>query len=79
MPDREADIPKGAYIPFGAGRHTCIGSAFALAESALIIARLARRFDFTAIAPEKVRPAARLTTRPASEIMATARHASASG
>jgi cytochrome P450 len=74
LPEREAEIPKGAYIPFGAGRHTCIGSAFAHAESALIIARLARDFDFTVLAPQTVRPAARLTTRPASEIMALARH-----
>jgi cytochrome P450 len=75
MPEREKEIAKGAYLPFGAGPHTCIGSAFALAESALIIARLARRFDFTVAEPHKVRPAARLTTRPAHQIMATARHA----
>ncbi len=74
MPERETQIPKGAYIPFGAGRHTCIGSAFAYAESALIIARLCRDFEFDAIDPAAVRPAARLTTRPAKEIMMRARH-----
>ncbi len=75
-PEREKEIARGAYIPFGAGPHTCIGSAFAMAESTLIIARLACRFDFTALEPGMVRPAARLTTRPAREIMATARHVS---
>jgi cytochrome P450 len=74
MPEREDDIPKGAYIPFGVGRHTCIGSAFAHAESALIIARLCRDFEFEALDPAAVRPAARLTTRPAREIMARVRH-----
>jgi cytochrome P450 len=63
MPGR--DYPKTAYIPFGAGPHTCVGASFALAESALIIARLARQFDFQVLEPAKVRVAARLTTRPA--------------
>lgn len=78
-PEREASHLKGAYIPFGAGRHTCIGSAFAMAESALIVARLIRRYDFGAVEPGKVRPVARLTTRPASEIMIRLRHAAPPG
>lgn len=69
MPDREKEITPGAYIPFGLGPHTCVGAGFAALESALIIARLARRFDFHIDAPEKIRPAARLTTRPREQIM----------
>jgi cytochrome P450 len=46
-----------------------VGAAFATIETALIIARLARRFDFDALEPATVRPYARLTTRPAVEIM----------
>jgi hypothetical protein len=34
----------------------------------LLIARLFRRFDFRVEAPETVRPAARLTTRPARQV-----------
>ena len=67
--DREAKIPKGAYIPFGQGPRVCIGAAFATVESALILARLFRRFDFKVENPEKVRPVARLTTRPAEQII----------
>lgn len=63
MPGR--DYPKGAYIPFGAGPHTCVGASFAVAESVLIIARLARRYEFQVLDTAKVRVAARLTTRPA--------------
>lgn len=74
MPDREADIPQGAYIPFGYGPHTCIGAGFAAIESALILARLITRYDFDIIDPEKVRPAARLTTRPATQIRMRVRH-----
>lgn len=68
------DYPKTAYIPFGAGPHTCIGAAFAQTESTLIIARLLRRFDFEVLEPEKVRPAARLTTRPAEQILCRIKH-----
>ena len=60
---------SGAYLPFGLGPRVCVGAAFATTEATLILARLIRRFDFTAIDPEKVRPVARLTTRPKSQIM----------
>jgi cytochrome P450 len=68
LPENEKSLTPGAYIPFGQGPHTCVGAGFAQTESILIIARLIRRFDFRALAPERVRPAARLTTRPASQI-----------
>ena len=44
------------------------GAAFAQVEAVLLIARLFRRFDFHVEAPETVRPAARLTTRPARQV-----------
>ena len=68
-PEREAEIRPGTYIPFGLGPRTCVGAGFAQTEGTLILARLIRRYDFTALAPDKVRPVARLTTRPAEQIM----------
>ncbi|MCR9255552.1 MAG: cytochrome P450 [Alphaproteobacteria bacterium] len=72
-PDRfeAGEGEPGAYLPFGLGPRVCIGAAFATLESALILARLIRRFDFAMAEPDKVRPVARLTTRPASEVLAT--------
>ncbi len=67
--EREHELTSGAYIPFGTGPRVCVGAAFATTEATLIIARLARRFDFEALAPERVRPVARLTTRPAEQIV----------
>lgn len=67
-PEREKEQVRGAYIPFGQGPRICAGAAFATVESVLILARLVRRYDFTVLEPEKVRPAARLTTRPEREI-----------
>jgi cytochrome P450 len=69
MPDREADIRPGTYIPFGLGPRICVGAAFATVEAGLILASLVRRYDFTAENPADVRPVSRLTTRPAREIM----------
>ncbi len=68
-PSREHEMVAGAYLPFGVGPRVCAGATFANVESTLIIARLARRFDFTALSPASVRPVARLTTRPARQIM----------
>ncbi|MEM6460544.1 MAG: cytochrome P450 [Pseudomonadota bacterium] len=68
MPERENDIVPHAYIPFGTGPHTCVGAGFAGVESALILARLSRLFDFEMLNASSVRPAARLTTRPAEQI-----------
>ncbi|WOJ91896.1 cytochrome P450 [Congregibacter variabilis] len=71
LAENEAALTDGAYIPFGQGPHTCVGAGFAQTESLLIIAELLRRFDFTAINPSRVRPAARLTTRPKEQIFCT--------
>jgi cytochrome P450 len=69
MPDGPGETTPGSYIPFGAGPHTCIGAGFAGVEAALILASLTRAFDFHLLDSEKIRPAARLTTRPAEQIM----------
>jgi len=76
LPEREHEMTPGAYIPFGAGPRVCVGAAFATIETALIIARFARRFDFTAKDADSVRPYARLTTRPAVEIRMQVKRAS---
>jgi cytochrome P450 len=69
LPERESEITPGTYIPFGQGPRVCAGAAFATTEAILLIARLFRRFDFIVEQPERVRPAARLTTRPAEQVM----------
>jgi len=67
--EREGELVPGAYLPFGLGPRVCVGAAFATTEATLIMARLIRRFDFTAQNAETVRPVARLTTRPKEQIM----------
>lgn len=69
LPEREHEMTPGAYIPFGIGRRVCVGAAFATTEATLILGRMMRRYRFTVERPERVRPVARLTTRPAEEVM----------
>ena len=68
LPEREHELTPGAYLPFGMGPRTCVGAGFAQTEASLIIARLTRRFELSTLEPEKVRPVARLTTRPVQQI-----------
>ena len=44
-PDRRAELPKLAYLPFGAGARACIGKIFAMVEAKVIVATLAQRFS----------------------------------
>jgi cytochrome P450 len=37
LPEREAKLPKFAYMPFGGGRRICIGNQFALMEGQIIL------------------------------------------
>jgi cytochrome P450 len=64
------------FLAFGLGPRVCIGAAFATIESGLILASLLRRYDFIPEQPEQVRPVARLTTRPAREIVCRVRRRS---
>jgi cytochrome P450 len=67
--EREKEFAPGAYIPFGIGPRVCVGAAFATTEATLILARLFARYDVEVLDPARVRPAARLTTRPAEQIL----------
>ena len=44
LPEREAGMTSGAYIPFGIGPRVCAGAAFAQVEACLIIASLVAAF-----------------------------------
>ena len=40
--DRTSDAMKPSFVPFGGGRHVCIGEAFAWTEAAIVLAVVAR-------------------------------------
>jgi len=48
---REEDRQLFAWIPFGAGRHRCVGSAFAMMQLKAIFSDLLREFEFELAQP----------------------------
>ena len=76
LPENEKSLTAGAYIPFGQGPHLCVGAGFAQVESLLIMSQLITKFDFEMMPDQQVVPAARLTTRPAEQVMMRVRHRS---
>ena len=53
-----------AYMPFGAGPRTCIGSPFALTELVLVVARLVRGFRVGLASDRRVTPVGLVTIQP---------------
>jgi cytochrome P450 len=68
-PDRESQIPRYAYLPFGAGPRVCIGSGFALMEARLILATLMQRISFTLVPEQTITMLPGATLRPAEPVM----------
>lgn len=57
--------PRGAYLPFGAGAHVCVGASFAWTESVLALAVLARRWRPAPVDGGEMPLRATATLRPA--------------
>jgi cytochrome P450 len=53
-----------AYLPFGAGPRICVGAQFALAEAALVLAKMVRRFEISLADDAPVLPVTVITTQP---------------
>jgi cytochrome P450 len=67
--ERIGQLPKMAYFPFGGGPRGCIGSGFAMMETVLLLATIARGWSMRpAHAGRRVEPAPLFTLRPGSAI-----------
>ncbi|SDX60909.1 Cytochrome P450 [Amycolatopsis xylanica] len=68
-PDRWADgeaekLPKGAFIPFGAGARLCPGHQFAPAEIAIVAATIGARWRLVPVPGKTVYPKIKATMQP---------------
>ncbi|MEU7530588.1 cytochrome P450 [Saccharothrix sp. NPDC042600] len=54
-PERAARLPRGAYVPFGAGARQCLGNLFAHTEIVVALAAIAARHRLTPLPDKQVR------------------------
>jgi cytochrome P450 len=59
-----AEPQRLTYLPFGVGRHVCIGAQLAMSEAVLATARLIQQFDIEMTSTRPVLPVGTLSTRP---------------
>ncbi|CAM5329500.1 hypothetical protein SAVIM338S_00894 [Streptomyces avidinii] len=64
LPERAHTIPKGAYIPFSAGAHKCIGDALAFTEMTITVAAICRHWRLRPVPGVRVREVARGDVHP---------------
>ncbi len=62
--EKEKELPRYAYFPFGGGPRVCIGNTFALMEARLILATIAQRYRLTLDAGQEIIPEPEITLRP---------------
>ncbi len=78
-PEREKQLPRYAYLPFGAGPRICIGMHFAMMEGQLLLATLAQRVSFSLVPGQTVRAdlVHHLTLRPVGAVNVVVKRRSA--
>ncbi len=69
LPERSADRPEFAYLPFGGGPRKCIGDHFAMTEGVLILATIAQHYRLLPVPEHPVEPQPLLTLKPKRGIM----------
>jgi len=63
-PEREKQLPRYAWMPFGAGPRVCLGQQFAMMEMKLLIADLIQQWEFTPVADKPIDLAGFANLRP---------------
>jgi cytochrome P450 len=69
-PEAQRRRPRFAYIPFSAGPRQCIGNAFSMMESVLVLATLAQRFEPRLVASRLPEVEYLVLARPKGDVLA---------
>ena len=72
-PERERQLPRYAFLPFGAGPRICIGLHFSMMEGQLLLATIAQRVSFSLLPGQAITPdpVHHLALRPTGEVNVT--------
>jgi cytochrome P450 len=68
-PGWEEATPRYAYLPFGGGPRICLGNAFAMLESRLVLATVAQRYRLLLVPGQDVVAVQLVTLRPNDDIL----------
>lgn len=71
----EAAIPRGAWVPFGAGPRACIGRTFAMAEAVIALATILQKWTFEYVGKRPPDPKPRITLFPGGGVPVRVRRA----
>lgn len=63
-PEHEHALVRGAYIPFGSGKRTCVGNHFSMIEMTLALAMIGQRFGLSPADDAEVSPRPWITLIP---------------
>ena len=66
--DASRDRPQQAFLPFGIGKHVCIGARFSMIEMKMVLAMIGQRYRLKLASDREVGETARITLAPAGEI-----------
>jgi cytochrome P450 len=58
LPERAKQVPRSAFMPFGAGVRNCIGESFSWFETQTVLATLLQRWSVQPVTGEPVKPIA---------------------
>jgi cytochrome P450 len=73
LPEREAVLPRFAYMPFGGGKRVCIGNQFALMEGQIILSTIAQHVSMELVSQRPVELQPFITLRPKNGVNVTIR------
>lgn len=60
LPERAERLPRGAFLPFGAGNRGCIGEQVAWSQMTIIVSTIARHWTLKPVPGRKVKPEAKI-------------------
>jgi cyclooctat-9-en-7-ol 5-monooxygenase len=69
LPDRMQKLPRHAFLPFGDGKHKCLGDVFARTEMVIAVATIAARWRLVPVPGHRVWEVPRAVLRPNQVLM----------